>query len=46
MSLIVKVPCDEGVIRTASHTQPCAKNARPWVLAATILGSSRRSIRE
>gem|GEM_PF-6428686 len=33
-------PCDEGVIRAAAETLGCAERARPWVLAATILGSS------
>jgi MFS family permease len=33
-------PCDEGVIRAAAETPGCAERARPWVLAATILGSS------
>src|SRR6516165_4671673 len=33
-------PCDEGVIRAATETADCAARARPWVLAATILGSS------
>jgi EmrB/QacA subfamily drug resistance transporter len=33
-------PCDEGVIRAAAETSGCAERARPWVLSATILGSS------
>ncbi|HEV2912933.1 MAG TPA: MFS transporter [Pyrinomonadaceae bacterium] len=39
---IVKAPCDEAVIRAgpAAATAPCSKRAAPWVLAATILGSS------
>lgn len=40
MSNIVKQPCDEGVIRSAPCTAPCARDFRPWVLAATIIGSS------
>lgn len=40
MANIIKQPCDEGVIRAAPCTTPCAKNARKWILAATILGSS------
>lgn len=40
MANIIKPPCDEGVIRAAPCTAPCAKNARKWILAATILGSS------
>ena len=33
-------PCDEGVIRGRAADAPCEENARPWILAATILGSS------
>src|SRR6202163_3075810 len=32
--------CDEGLIRAAADTPGCVERARPWVLAATILGSS------
>jgi EmrB/QacA subfamily drug resistance transporter len=35
-----RAPCDEGVIYAAAETPGCAELARPWVLAATILGSS------
>jgi EmrB/QacA subfamily drug resistance transporter len=35
-----RAPCDEGVIRGAAETPGCAERAKPWVLAATILGSS------
>lgn len=35
-----KGPCDEGVVRAAADTRGCAERAKPWVLAATILGSS------
>jgi MFS family permease len=35
-----RAPCDEGVIHAAADTPGCAERARPWVLAATILGSS------
>jgi EmrB/QacA subfamily drug resistance transporter len=34
-----RAPCDEGVIRSAAPGA-CAEGAKPWVLAATILGSS------
>ncbi|MBW4610006.1 MAG: hypothetical protein KME22_23040 [Hassallia sp. WJT32-NPBG1] len=44
MPNIVKPPCDEGVIRTTSSHEPCARDVRPWVLAATILGSSMAMI--
>jgi EmrB/QacA subfamily drug resistance transporter len=33
-------PCDEGVLRAAPAGEPCPERDRPWVLAATILGSS------
>jgi EmrB/QacA subfamily drug resistance transporter len=36
-----RTPCDEGVIRATAPDAPgCAELAKPWVLAATILGSS------
>jgi EmrB/QacA subfamily drug resistance transporter len=35
-----RAPCDEGVLRAAPDTRGCAERAKPWVLAATILGSS------
>ncbi len=40
MSHAVRLPCDEGSIRSASAAAPCTPSAAPWVLAATILGSS------
>ena len=40
MANIVKQPCDEGIIRSKACTAPCTRNARVWVLVATILGSS------
>jgi EmrB/QacA subfamily drug resistance transporter len=33
-------PCDEGVICAVAATPGCADRAKPWVLAAAILGSS------
>jgi len=36
----MKAPCDEMSIRSRSPGAPCAKNSGPWILAATILGSS------
>ena len=33
-------PCDEGVIASSPGMAPCSPRAAPWVLAATILGSS------
>lgn len=36
----MKPPCDEAVIESAHASVLCAKEAAPWILAATILGSS------
>jgi EmrB/QacA subfamily drug resistance transporter len=36
----MRQPCDDGVIRAALSGAPCRAESRPWVLAATILGSS------
>ncbi len=36
----IKQPCDEGVILSGPAVAPCTPQAGPWVLAATILGSS------
>src|SRR5215831_1625312 len=36
----MKQPCDEAVIRAGGSGAPCTERSRPWVLAATILGSS------
>jgi EmrB/QacA subfamily drug resistance transporter len=36
----MKQPCDEARIRSGTQGEPCAEKSRPWVLAATILGSS------
>jgi EmrB/QacA subfamily drug resistance transporter len=36
----MKTPCDEAVIRAADVEVPCKPDSRPWILAATILGSS------
>jgi EmrB/QacA subfamily drug resistance transporter len=33
-------PCDQGVILSSPATAPCSADAAPWILAATILGSS------
>ena len=40
MAISVKNPCDEVIIRNTSSASPCAKAAEPWILTATILGSS------
>jgi EmrB/QacA subfamily drug resistance transporter len=36
----MKQPCDEAVIATGAPAALCKESAGPWVLAATILGSS------
>jgi EmrB/QacA subfamily drug resistance transporter len=36
----MKQPCDEAVVMSARAGIPTAARARPWILAATILGSS------
>jgi EmrB/QacA subfamily drug resistance transporter len=36
----VTQPCDKGVILSAPPSAPCSSDAAPWILAATILGSS------
>ena len=41
MSTVARTPCDEAVIRSIAPDVPCAVGAERWVLAATILGSSR-----
>jgi EmrB/QacA subfamily drug resistance transporter len=40
MANVIKPPCDVGFIRSREASAPCAVNAGPWVLAATIAGSS------
>lgn len=40
MANIFTPPCDEGVIRSGAASSPCTRRAEPWILAATILGSS------
>src|SRR6266705_26386 len=37
---ILKPPCDEAVVAAKQSAAPCARKLRPWILAATILGSS------
>ena len=36
----MRTPCDEALLRSGKTDLPCAEAARPWILAATILGSS------
>src|SRR6185295_11455369 len=40
MANIFKQPCDEGSILSKPSARPCTKAEAPWILAATILGSS------
>jgi len=40
MSIFVRPPCDEALIRARSTAAPCSKTSGRWILAATILGSS------
>ena len=40
MSNFIRSPCDEAVIRSRTAIAPCARASGPWILAATILGSS------
>jgi len=36
----MKQPCDEAVLRTGISLASCRAESRPWILVATILGSS------
>lgn len=40
MSNSIPTPCTEASVRSGAPGVACAKNAAPWILAATILGSS------
>jgi EmrB/QacA subfamily drug resistance transporter len=40
MSTFIRSPCDEAVIHSRAAAAPCPKSSGPWILAATILGSS------
>jgi EmrB/QacA subfamily drug resistance transporter len=46
MAHVIRQPCDEGVVRSTAAQSVCTRNAAPWVLAATILGSSMAFIDE
>jgi hypothetical protein len=46
MANVIRQPCDEGVIRSKEVRSACSPNTAPWVLAATILGSSMAFIDE
>jgi EmrB/QacA subfamily drug resistance transporter len=36
----MRTPCDEAIVRSTGAHVPCSGQARAWILAATILGSS------
>ncbi|MGA2694737.1 MAG: MFS transporter [Terriglobales bacterium] len=36
----MRAPCDEALLRSGDNELPCGEAAKPWILAATILGSS------
>ncbi len=40
MANLIKAPCEDGMIRAHPCPSPCRRQARVWVLVATILGSS------
>lgn len=40
MAGILRDPCDEALMRSVRASAPCSREAGPWILAATILGSS------
>lgn len=40
MANLGKPPCDEGVVLSGKSEAPCAPSSGPWILAATIIGSS------
>jgi EmrB/QacA subfamily drug resistance transporter len=46
MAHVIRQPCDEGLIRSTEAQSVCTPDAAPWVLAATILGSSMAFIDE
>lgn len=39
MANVIYHPCDEGVVRSTRAWAPCRPSSRPWVIAATSLGS-------
>jgi EmrB/QacA subfamily drug resistance transporter len=39
MTVALRLPCDEGVIRARASPGTCPKRSAPWVLAATIIAS-------
>src|SRR5262245_18020970 len=37
---MIAQPCDKGIILSSPAAAPCSARQAPWILAATILGSS------
>ena len=46
MADVIRQPCDEGVIRSKVVRSACTPNTAPWLLVATIIGSSMAFIDE
>src|SRR5690348_6926896 len=40
LTTVIRPPCDEAAIRARVAVAPATRHAEPWILAATILGSS------
>lgn len=40
LTTVIRPPCDEAAIRARAAAAPAPRHAEPWILAATILGSS------
>ena len=40
MITVESQPCDEGVLRASRPAVECSQRLKPWVLAASVLGSS------
>jgi len=40
MAISLRQPCDESFVRSKAAVAPCQKFRGPWILTATILGSS------
>src|SRR6266404_985705 len=40
MTMLIREPCDDGVMRSGRATAQCPKSSGKWILAATIFGSS------
>ncbi len=40
LTTVIRPPCDEAAIRARAAVAPAPRHAEPWILSATILGSS------